>query len=131
MFIAEIKEDLNEEIEELELLCKLWSIYEKTDNIYYNIPLPDEINRIYDNEIGYNKFTTPNHIEEYKQKLNYYKIVAEYYDNNDFVIDKSILSAYDPKEILNYFITPPIRRKAHGICEELEKSIKLLTLEKQ
>lgn len=123
-----IKEEIKEEKEELELLYKLWDIYETTEHIYYNIPLPIEIIRISDNEFGYNKFTNPSDLEEYKRKLKYYKKVAEYYDSNDFVFDKyeSIGSFYDPKQILKYFISSEERRRVHGMCKELEDSIERL-----
>lgn len=129
--IEMIKEDLMEEKEEIELLYKLWEIYETTELIHYNIPLPDEINRMHDNEIGYDKFTDPYKIERYKEQLKYYKKVAEYYDNNDLVLDQYIADRdfYDAKQILKYFISPNIRRKAHGICRELEESIKKLESE--
>ena len=106
-------------------------MYETTEKIYYAIPLPKDIIRIYDNEIGYGKFTNPNNLEEYEEKLKYYKKVAEYYNNNDFVLDCKYTDAifYDNKRILDYYISPEVRRKVNGICDELEKSIKSLKLE--
>lgn len=126
-----IKTDLTEEKEEIEQIYKLWAKYETTEKIYYTIPLPNEINRIYDNEIGYDKFSNPNDIEEYKEKLKFYRKVAEYYDNNEFILDNKFIDMLflDYKKILDYYISPELRRKVHGICKELEKSIE--TLESQ
>ena len=123
-----IKEELKEEKEELELLYKLWDIYETTEHIYYNIPLPNEIIRISDNEFGYNNFTNPDNLREYKEKLKYYKKVAEFYDSNDFVIDEYRADGdfFNTKHILEYFISPETRRRVHGMCKELEESIEKL-----
>lgn len=123
-----IKDELMEEKQELEVLYKLWDIYERTENIYYNIPLPNEIIKISDNEFGYNNFTNPDNLREYKEELKYYKKIAEFYDRNDFVIDKYHAKGnfYDAKQILEYFISPETRRRVHGMCKELEESIEKL-----
>lgn len=125
-----IKDELAEEKEEIECIYKMWEKYETTEHICYSIPLPDELIRTYDNEIGYDNFSNPNDIEEYKEKLKYYKKVAEYYDNNDFVLDNKFTNIlYDYKNISNYYISPELRRRVHGICKELENSIKTLEYE--
>lgn len=130
-FINMIKDRLMEEQEKIDEFYRIWDMYETTEKIYYAIPLPKDIIRIYDNEIGYGKFTNPNNLEEYEEKLKYYKKVAEYYNNNDFVLDCKYTDAifYDNKRILDYYISPEVRRKVNGICDELEKSIKSLKLE--
>ena len=129
--VENIKTNLMEETEAIEHIYKLWELYETAENIYYGIPLPNEINRIYDNEIGYNNFSNPNYIEEYKEKLKFYKKVAEVYDKNDFVVDNKFTDALfmDYNKILDYYISPALRRRVHEICKELEESIETLEYE--
>lgn len=128
--IRPIKYDLMEEKEDIEYIYDIWEKYEAEESICYAIPLPTEIIRFYDNEIGYDKFSNPNDLEEYKEKLKFYKKVAEYYDSNDFVLDNKFTDVLfcDYKKIVDYYISPEAKRRVHGICKELEESIKTLEL---
>lgn len=131
MNIKEIKDRLMEEQEKIDEFYTTWEMYETTEKIYYAIPTPKDIIKIYDNEIGYNKFTNPNDLEEYEEKLKYFKKVAEYYNDNDFVLDYKYTNALfnDNYKILDYYISPEVRRRVNGICKELEESIKKLRIE--
>ena len=128
--IRPIKYDLMEEKEDIEYIYDIWEKYEAEESICYAIPLPTEIIRFYDNEIGYDKFSNPNDLEEYKEKLKFYKKVAEYYDSNDFVLDNKFTDVLfcDYKKIVDYYISPEVKRRVHGICKELEESIKEIEL---
>lgn len=123
-----IEEELLEQKEETEYKIELCNKYRNKNKRYYNLPLPHEIIRKHDNEIGYGNYNNINFIEFYEEELNFYKHVAEHYDNNDFIITEWHLrnEIFDAEELESYYITPEARRRVHGICDEIESSIEKL-----
>ena len=81
-----IEEELLEQQETTEFQIELCKKYRNKNKRYYNLPLPEDIIRTHDNKIGYDEYNDINHLEEYKEELEFYKYVAEQYDNNEFII---------------------------------------------
>lgn len=77
------EEELLEQKEKTEFLIELCNKYRAEHKRYYNLPLPEDIIRIHDNKIGYTHYNNVNNLEFYKEELDFYKHVAEHYDNND------------------------------------------------
>lgn len=128
-----LEEDFLEQKEKTEFLIELCDKYRNRNKRYYNLPLPEDIIRKYDNEIGYDNYNNINYLEFYKEELNFYKHVAEHYDNNDFIITEEHLyeGLYDANQLEKFYISPEVRRRVHGICKELEESIEKLKSKKK
>lgn len=122
------EEELLEQKEKTEFLIELCKKYRNKNKLYYNIPLPEDIIRKHDNEIGYDRYNDINSLKFYEEELDYYKHVAEHYDNNDFIITDYHLygGLYDAEQLEKFYISPEARRRIHGICDEIEESIKTL-----
>ena len=123
-----IEEELLEQKEKTEFLIELCKIYQNENKRYYNLPLPEDITRKHDNGIGYNNYNDITNLEYYEEELNFYKHVADHYDNNDFIITDWHLygGIYDDEQLEKFYISPEARRRVHSICDEIEKSIKKL-----
>lgn len=123
-----IEEELLEQQETTEFQIELCNKYRNKNKRYYNLPLPEDIIRTHDNKIGYDEYNDINHLEEYKEELEFYKYVAEQYDNNEFIITDRHLygTLYDAEQLEKFYISPEVRRRVHEICDEIEKSIKTL-----
>ena len=126
-----IEEELLEQKEKTECLIELCNKYRNKTRRYYNLPLPHEIIKKHDNEIGYGKYNNINQLEHYKDELEFYQYVAEQYDNTDFIITTWHLrhDIFDIEELKHYYITPEVRRRVHGICDEIQQSIDQLKKE--
>lgn len=122
------EEELLEQKEKTEFLIELCNKYRAEHKRYYNLPVPEDIIRIHDNKIGYNNYNNVNDLEFYKEELDFYKHVAEHYDNNDFIITDMHLygGLYDAEQLEKFYISPEARRRVHNICDEIEASIKKL-----
>ena len=122
------EEELLEQKEKTEFLIELCKKYRNKNKLYYNIPLPEDIIRKHDNEIGYDRYNDINSLKFYEEELDYYKHVAEHYDNNDFIITDYHLygGLYDAEQLEKFYISPEARRRIHEICDEIEESIKTL-----
>lgn len=122
------EEELLEQKEKTEFLIELCKKYRNKNKLYYNIPLPEDIIRKHDNEIGYDKYNDINSLKFYEEELDYYKHVAEHYNNNDFIITDYHLygGLYDAEQLEKFYISPEARRRIHEICDEIEESIKTL-----
>lgn len=86
---------------------------------------------MHDNKIGYGKYNDISQLKFYEEELEFYKHVAEHYDNNDFIITDLHLygGLYDAEQLEKYYISPEVRRRVHEICDEIENSIKELKSE--
>ena len=120
-----IEEELLEQQETTEFQIELCNKYRNKNKRYYNLPLPEDIIRTHDNKIGYDEYNDINHLEEYKEELEFYKYVAEQYDNNEFIITDYHLNGglYDAEQLEKFYISPEVRRRVHEICDEIEESI--------
>ena len=125
------EEELLEQKEKTKFLIELCKKYRNKNKLYYNIPLPEDIICTHDNKIGYGRYNDINSLKFYEEELDYYKHVAEHYDNNDFIISEYHLygGLYDAEQLEKFYISPEARRRVHEICDEIEESIK--TLKKQ
>ena len=123
-----LHQDFVEQKEKAEFLIELCNKYRNKEKRYYNLPLPEDIISIHDNKIGYGNYNDISQLGFYEEELEYYKHVAEHYDNNDFIITDCHLyqGLYDAEQIEKFYITPAVRRRVHEICEEIEKSITIL-----
>lgn len=125
------EEELLEEKEKIEFLIELCDKYRNKDKRYYNLPLPEDIIYTHDNKVGYGKYNEINNLPFYEEELEFYQHVAEYYDNNDFIITSDHLydGLFNAEQIEKYYISPEVRRRVHEICKELEESIDNLKVE--
>lgn len=123
-----IQENLLEQKEKAQFQIELCNKYRNKEKRYYNLPLPEDIISIHDNKIGYGNYNDISQLGFYEEELEYYKHVAEHYDNNDFIITDCHLyqGLYDAEQIEKFYISPAVRRRVHEICEEIEKSITIL-----
>ena len=97
------------------------------------MPLPDDIIHKQDNDIGYSKYNDINKLKNYEEELNFYKHVAEHYDNNDFIIMAGLdlySGVYDADQLEKYYISLEVRKRVHEFCDEIEKSIEELKNDK-
>lgn len=126
-----IEEELIEQKERTEFLIELCDNYKKKNNKYINLPLPEDIIRKYDNDIGYGKYDDIHDLESYEEELEFYKYVSEHYDNNDFIITYRHFQGtlYDSAQLEKFYISPEVRRRVHGICDEIQQSIDQLKKE--
>lgn len=126
-----LHEDFVEEKERAEFLIELCNKYRNKEKRYYNLPLPEDIISMHDNKIGYGKYNDISQLKFYEEELEFYKHVAEHYDNNDFIITDLHLygGLYDAEQLEKYYISPEVRRRVHEICDEIENSIKELKSE--
>lgn len=120
-----LHQDFVEEKEKVEFLIELCNMYHNQEKRYYNLPLPEDIIRKHDNDIGYGKYNDISQLKFYEEEHEFYKHVAEHYDNNDFIMTDLHLygGLYDAEHLEKYYISPEVRRRVHEICEELERSI--------
>lgn len=112
--------ELKKQEKEIQEKIKAWEDYETSNNKYYNIPLPNEIENSYIAETTVYEHT----IDECKEKLNFLKIVSDYYDNHDFIVDFDHIMYYNYADsIKDMQITPIVREKLNKIIYNLEKDI--------
>lgn len=105
--VSMLKDDLTEKKEKVENRINLLDKYNNTDKLYYNIPLPEDIITLHDNQIGYSHYNDSNKLDQYKLELNYYRHVCEIYDKNNFIITKhqKYGDLYDIEDIEDYYIS--------------------------
>ena len=127
IYIASIdylQEEFLEQKEKTEHLLELCTKY-KNGRKYINIPLPEDIIHKHDNEIGYGYYTDIYSLKFYEEELEFYKQVAEHYDNNDFIINEFHLNGglVQAEQLEKCYISPEAKRRVHEICNEIEQSI--------
>lgn len=112
---------LIEEENEVKELINEWKKYNTSNKKYYNIPFPYDLMkskfkdvRVYGNEIN-----------NAKGVLSYLKVVCDYYDNNDYVVDFDYCMGNFSKALdINYVkITEADRREIHRIHNKLKYEI--------
>lgn len=125
------EEELLEEKKAMEYLSELCDKHQNKNKRYYNLPLPKDIISTHDNQIGYDKYSEIYLLPYYESELEFYQHVAEYYDNNDFIITQKQLNIrlFNIEELEKYYISPEVRKKVHEICDEIETSIDKLKKE--
>lgn len=130
--IDSLEEEFIEQKEKTEFLIELCKKYKNESKRYYNLPLPEEIISKHDNQIGYNNYNDINKLEEYEEELEFYKHVAEHYDNNDFIISEWHLNGglFNAEQLEKFYISSEAKRRVHSICDEIEQCIKKLKQQK-
>ena len=111
---------LLEQERKLQEKIKAWEDYKSSEKKYYKIPNPNQIDGHYLIR-DINQFT----IAEYKKKLEFLKIISEYYDNNDYIVDIDAFfrEEIDDNYIRNAHITKEARDKLHRLILNIEAQI--------
>ena len=105
---------------EIQEKIKAWEDYEASNNKYYKIPNPNEIDGHY-TLTGVTKHSVP----DYKEKLKYLKIISEYYDNYDYIVDIDSIFRHGLNEdyMRKAQITQETRDYLHKLIEAIEAKI--------
>lgn len=115
-------DELKQKEKEIQEQIRTWEDFKTTKRKYFAIPYP----HLLEYSVYYETKVNEDNINQCKEKLNYFKIVSEYYENNDYIID--IECFIDGGLTTDYLemiqITPEARAKLHKIVENLEKDIK-------
>ncbi|WP_296865416.1 hypothetical protein [uncultured Methanobrevibacter sp.] len=116
---------LKQEAKELQEEIMAWEDYYSSEKKYFKIPNPSEIDG------HYTKLDVRTvNVGLYKKKLEYLKIISEYYDNNDYIvdIDTIIRHGFDKEYLKKTQITPEIRDKLHRLIMNIE--VRIMDIEK-
>lgn len=113
---------LKQQEKEVQEKIKAWEDFETSKNKYYKVPNPNKLGYGFYTKTDVNKFNIP----ECKKKLDYLKLIAKYYDNNDYVIDIDdiICKGITEDFMENTHITQEVRDRLHGIIDNLEAKIR-------
>lgn len=112
--------ELKRQEKELQEKIKAWEDYNSSEKKYFKIPNPNQLDGHYKvREIT--QFT----IGEYKNKLEYLKIISEYYDNHDYIVDIDAIFRNKIGEdyIRNAHITQEVRDEIHRLILNIEAGI--------
>ena len=113
-------DSLKQKEKEIQEKIKAWEDYEASNNKYYKIPNPNEI----DGHYSRTEVTKPS-VPDYKEKLKYLKIISEYYDKYDYIVDIDSIFRHGLNEdyIRKAQITQETRDSLHKLIEVIEARI--------